>query len=191
MRLIAFDLETGGLTKDKSPLTAFFIVFDEGFNVLGELDLKIKPNGNDPYIVTAGALEVNGIDLVEHNKQAVPLDEAKKRLYEFLKEHSQDGTYKLIPVGQNINFDIEFVTEHFMSLNSWKKFCSYHVLDTAGIATLFKLAGIIPIKNKTRLSALADFFNVKSKAFHTAKDDTVACVKILKKMINIVRRGNE
>lgn len=191
MRLIAFDLETGGLTKDKSPLTAFFVVFDEGFNVLGELSLKIKPNGDDPYIVTAGALAVNGIDLVEHDKQAVPVDEAKKQLYSFLQRMSEDGRYKLIPVGQNIYFDIDFVTEHFISLNNWKRFCSYHVLDTAGIATLFKLAGIIPIKNKTRLSALAEFFDVKVKSFHTAQDDTIACVKILKKMLNVVRRGNE
>lgn len=191
MRFIAFDLETGGLTVDKSPLTAYFIVFDENFRIYGELDLKIKPNGDDPYIVTAEALDVNGIDLVEHNKVAVPLDVAKKQLYDFLNNMSEEGYHKLIPTGQNITFDRDFVTAHFISVNNWKRFCSYHHLDTGTLAIFFKLIGIMPVNHKTRVSELVNFFNVNTGKLHTAKEDTLACVKILKKMIKAVKEQNE
>jgi len=189
MRFIAFDLETGGLTVDRSPLTAYFIVFDENFKIYGELDLKIKPNGNDPYIVDGGALAVNNIDLVEHTKTATPLDEAKKQLYDFLTKMSEDGRYRLIPVGQNVTFDVGFVNEHFISENNWKRFCSYHALDTAGIATFFKVCGLMPISQKTRLSELASFFNIKHGVLHTAKEDTLVTVKILRKMIKRIQEG--
>lgn len=189
MRFIAFDFETGGLTTDTSPLEGCFIVFNHKFNKLGELEMKIKPNGNDPYVVTAGALEVNGIDLIKHNEEAIPLDEAKKRLFNFLREMSEDGRYKLIPFGQNITFDRDFIFEHFMSKGNWDKYCSYHTLDTTSIAVFFKLLGLMPVEQKTRLGLLADYFGVKTGDLHTAKADTEACIGILLKMIKKIKGG--
>jgi DNA polymerase III alpha subunit (gram-positive type) len=190
MRMMAFDLETGGLTEDKSILTAYFVVFDEDFNILDEMDLRIKPDNGAPYIVTAQALQVNGINLVEHDKEAITMTEAKRKLYDFLKKNSDNGAIKLIPVGQNIYFDISFLNSQMLNANNWKHFVSYHVLDTAGIAVLFKIAGIIPKENKTRLTELVKLFNVTLDNAHTAKGDTFACVHVLKQMIAIVRRSN-
>ena len=187
MIFMAYDLETGGLTRDRSPLTAYFVVFDEEFQILGELDLKIKPNGDDPYIVDAGALAVNKINLIEHSKEAVALDVAKKLLFDFLFKMSEEGYKRLTPVGQNVAFDEAFVLEWLISANNWKRFVSYHSLDTAGIATFLKFCGIIPFEQKTRLSALAEFFNIKTGTLHTAKEDAITCVKILKKAAKTVR----
>lgn len=184
MRFIAFDFETGGLEKEKaSPLTVSFIVFNHNFTRLGELDLSIKPNGKDPYLVTAEALNVNKIDLVKHDQEAIPLDEAKKRIFSFLREMSNDGETRLIPFGQNIQYDIDFLIHWFMSRGNFNKYCSYHSLDTAGLAIFFKLLRIMPVDQKTRLGELAKFFEVPTGQLHTAKEDTKACINILRNMV--------
>ena len=71
----------------------------------------------------------------------------------------------------------------------WDQFVSYHPVDTAGVATVMKLIGIIPRSEKTRLTNLADIFGVKLKNAHNAKADTVATVKVLKAMLKALTKG--
>ena len=104
---VAFDNETGGLTKDCSLLTSHFIIADEQLNVIEELGLVIKPNDHQPYRVQATALAVNKINLIEHDKVAITQSEAAQKLFLFLKKHSNNGQIKLIPIGHNVSFDIE------------------------------------------------------------------------------------
>jgi DNA polymerase III alpha subunit (gram-positive type) len=190
MKFIAMDCETGGFSyKDRSLLTAYFLIFDENFNAISELDLKIKPDGDEPYKVDAGALTVNKINLIEHDKVAVPVTEARSQLYNFLSANTDGGKEKLFPVGQNVMFDMEFIFDHLLRKNSWSKFVSYHFLDTAGIALFFKVCGKMPIDYKTRLSSLADFFNVKYDELHTAKDDTILTVKVLRAMMKECKKN--
>lgn len=189
-RFLAFDCETGGLDPDRSLLTVYFVAMDENFKVLGELDLKIKPDDDGPYLVDAQALEVNGINLVEHDKDAITLKEAKRKLYDFLAEHKPEGKGKLIPIGQNIWFDIGCVQRHLMRKKVWDQFVSYHPVDTAGIATVMKLIGIIPRSEKTRLTNLVEIFNVPLTNAHDARADTVATVKVLRAMLKRLAEGN-
>ena len=180
---LAFDCETGGLESDRSLLTAYFVALDENFRVLGELDLAIKPDDNGPYLVDAQALDVNGIDLVEHDKVAIPMKEAKRQLYDFLSTHKPEGKGKLIPIGQNIYFDIDCVLRNMLKKKVWDQFVSYHPVDTAGIATVMKMLGLIPKGEKTRLTNLCEMFNVSLTNAHDAKADTVATVKVLRAML--------
>lgn len=188
-RFLAFDCETGGLAKERSLLTVYFVALDQDFRVLGELDLKIKPDDDGPYLVDGQALEVNGINLVEHDKVAIPMKEAKRRLYEFLSKHKPEGSGKLIPIGQNIWFDIDCVNRHMLAKKVWDQFVSYHPVDTAGIATVMKLLGIIPRQEKTRLTNLAQMFNVPLTNAHDAKADTVATIKVLRAMLKALAKG--
>jgi DNA polymerase III alpha subunit (gram-positive type) len=184
MKFIAFDVESGGFdSKERSILTAYFLVFDENFNAISELDLKIKPDGDAPYRVDAGALIVNKINLIEHDKVAIITSEARAQLYNFLSANTDNGKEKLLPVGQNVTFDMDFIFDNLLRKNSWNKFVSYHSLDTAGIAQFFKICGKMPLDHKTKLGSLAEFFNVKVGELHTAKDDTILTVKILKAMM--------
>lgn len=182
-RFLAFDCETGGLDHNRSLLTVYFVAMDENFRVLGELDLKIKPDNDDPYLVDAGGLGVNGIDLVKHDEVAIPMKEAKRQLYDFLSAHKPEGKGKLIPIGQNIYFDIDCVLRNMLSKKVWDNFVSYHPVDTAGIATVMKLLGIIPRGEKTRLTNLCEMFDVPLVNAHDAKADTMATVKVLKVML--------
>lgn len=186
-KYIAFDCETGGLNPDSSLLTAYFVVLDSDLKtILGELDLKIKPNAGGSYKVSGEALGVNHINLVEHDKTAITEGDAASRLYEFLQKHNPDGKKKLVPIGHNEIFDEEFVCEHLISRPNWNKFVSYRRLDTGTVAEFLRLSGHIPRDVKGGLGALASFLGVNLVDAHTAKGDTLATVKVLRKMRKMV-----
>src|SRR6185437_1201091 len=115
MKYLAFDVESGGVTDDHSLLSVYFAVIDEDLKTLhGELDMLIKPDDGN-YVVTAGALVVNKIDLIEHDKVAIKESAAGTMLYNFLKTHAPDGTTKLTPLGHNIAFDVQFIKKHLLN----------------------------------------------------------------------------
>jgi DNA polymerase III alpha subunit (gram-positive type) len=184
-KYIAFDCETGGLDpQTNSLLTAYFVVFDRNFNVLGELDLKIKPDKGGSYVLTSEAMGINKIDIVEHDKKAIPLSQAKSDLYNFLQAHNPDGKSKLIPVGHNIYFDEDFVCNTLISRANWNKFCSYRRLDTGVVLQFLKLTKVIPTDVTGSLQSIVEYFNIPKKGeYHDAKTDTILTVKILKAML--------
>jgi DNA polymerase III alpha subunit (gram-positive type) len=186
LKYIAFDAETGGLlAKDHSLLTLYLAVTDENFNIVDDLDLKIRPEGDGYYCLTSGAMSVNKIDIVQHDKEAIPVSEATKKLYMFLKRHSDDGKSKLSPIGHNVPFDEEFITNHLLKRSVWNTFVGYHKLDTATIAQFLKLKGKLDRRASIRLGELAKALkiNVKESNLHGAKYDTMLCIEILKAMV--------
>src|SRR6185369_4630353 len=142
MKYLAFDVEAGGVTDDHSLLSAYFVVIDEDLKkVYGELDLLVKPdNGN--YVITPQALEVNKINLIEHDKVAITESKAGQLLYNFLKTHAPDGTTKLTPLGHNIAFDVQFIKKHLLN-KAFNQYVSYRMLDTSSIIQFFKLTGLV------------------------------------------------
>ena len=70
-----------------------------------------------------------------------------------------------------------------LSKKVWDNFVSYHPIDTAGIATVMKMLGIIPRSELTRLTNLAEMFNVSLTNAHDAKADTIATVKVFRAML--------
>ena|SRR5271166_4806596 len=186
---IAFDCETGGLlAKDCSLLTVYFTVLDQNLNFLSELPLAIKPDNNAPYQVTAGAMAVNKIDLIKHDQIAISESEARQRLYNYLKMESESGKIKLVPVGQNIKFDIDFVNAHLLNKSGWDYFCSYRVMDTGIIGQFLRNVGLIPYSVTGSLSSYAKFYGINPPGpLHDAKTDTLLTVLVLKAMLEQVR----
>jgi len=164
-------------------LSAYFVVIDEDLKtVYGELDLLIKPdNGN--YVVTAEALGVNRINLIEHDKVAITESKAGTLLYNFLKTHAPNGTVKLTPLGHGIAFDVQFVKRHLLN-KSFNQFVSYRMLDTSSIIQFMKLVGQVPRDLAGSLSEIATYFGVSTvtNIAHTAKGDTWMVIEILRKL---------
>ena len=187
-KYIAFDTETGGLDPlANSLLTVYFVVFDSTFKVLGDLDLKIKPDKGGNYNVTAEALGINKIDLVKHDAEATTLTTAKAELYTFLQKFNEDGKTKLIPVGHNIVFDESFVLNNLISRGVWHKFVSYRKLDTGTILQFLKMVGKVPTHVTGSLGSIIEHFNLKVNGeLHIAKTDTVATVKSLRAMVKLI-----
>lgn len=189
-KYIAFDLETGGLEPEKvSVLTGYFAVLDEKLNITMELYLQTAPKSGI-YQVTAQALEINNIDLIEHDRDAITEEAGGTELFNFLKEASGNGKTKLVPIGQNVNYDIDCVFAKFMSKNSWEQFVSYRKLDTAGAAEFLKAAGLLPESISGSLGSLVEHYNVPREVAHTAYGDTKMTINVLKEMLDVIAFGN-
>lgn len=188
-KYLALDNETGGLAHHyPSLLSTYLLALDENFNTVAELDLLVKPE-DGVYAVTAEALNVNKINLIEHDKIAITEREAKTAIKNFLYKLNPDGKDKLVPIGHNVYFDIAFLTRSYgLDLNpgTWNKYVSYRVLDTGTIAAFLKASSKMPEDLKGSLGALADYYNIEfpEKYRHTAKGDTLATVEVLKRMLN-------
>lgn len=181
-KYIGLDVETGGIGKDKSLLTAYFLVLDEDLNAIAELDLAIKPQ-DDIYHVTAEALGINKINLVEHDKIAVKPTEAAYKLYNFLQEHSNGKDGRLTPLGHNVGFDVDFVKCHVIKEDHWNSQVAYGgALDVGGSITFLKFLGLIPKDLKGGLSKIAGYLQVPIEGVHTAKGDVLMSVGIFRKL---------
>ena len=188
-KFLAFDVETGGLDPNKaSLLTAYFAVLDENFDAIDELSLEIKNNSeNDQYHVSAKALELNRIDLVQLQKNGISVDNAKLKLIDLIMKHSEDGKFRLMPLGHNVNFDIGFVQAHLIPKEIWDKYVSYRLADTASFGIfLQRVKKVIPPNVRGDLKSLAKYFgiDVEKGDLHTAKFDTVVAVLLLQAMKN-------
>lgn len=101
-KYLALDCETGGL-EGTSLLSLYCGVYDESFNLLNELELFLRPKDHI-YYVTAEGLGINKIDLVEHEKKAIPYAEGGTLLYNFLRTNSMEVKF-FIPEGVDININ--------------------------------------------------------------------------------------
>jgi DNA polymerase III alpha subunit (gram-positive type) len=182
---IALDTETGGVTPETSLLTAYFAVLDENLCVVDELDLKVKPDDGN-YVVTAQALGINKINLIEHEKVAIPYKDAKTPMYKFLERNYQGE--KLIPVGHGIAFDVVRIRPTLISQGSWENFCSYRTLDTGQAAQFLRAAGKFPDNVSGSLGSLVAYFGIKFKGeLHDARVDTLQTVAVLRELINLIK----
>jgi DNA polymerase III alpha subunit (gram-positive type) len=182
---LALDLETGGLGKEVSLLTGYFCVLDKDFNILDELDLKLIPD-DGIYKVQPEALAVNKIDLQELAKEAIPYKKAKTILYTFLSYNALQAENKLIPLGHNVYFDIEFIQLYLLSLGSWEAQVSYKLLDTMPIARFLQDVGKLSVEG-IGLQNLIEYFDIQVEGnMHEAKYDTLATVELYKKLKELV-----
>jgi DNA polymerase III alpha subunit (gram-positive type) len=185
-KIIAFDCETGGITTDMSMLTAYFAILNNKLDLIDELDLACKPNDDKPYVVTAEGLEINGINLVQHNKSSITYGAAGKKIRELTMKHSDNGKVKLIPLGHNVHFDIGFITEHLLSSKNWNQFVSYRVLDTQVVARHLQIKGSMPDDISISLGNLINHLNIQVPGRqHEAKYDTLATIEIYKRLLKI------
>ena len=182
-KYLAFDCETGGLVPECSMLTAFFAVFDKDLNIIDTLYLRVKPNAGAPYVVTAEALNINKINLVEHDKIAITKNFAGSQLRDLIHLHSNNGRIKLVPVGHNITFDLLWVHEHLLNRNEFERYTSYRKLDTAVLCQNMIRKGELPDTISGSLVGLVQHFNIKVEGnAHEADYDTKVTIEVLKRM---------
>ena len=190
------DCEMGGRELKYSLLTAYFMVTDDKFNILGDLYLQVKPDNGD-YIVSGQGMSVNKINLQEHDKIAIPYKEAKSLLYTFLRRHSAGivngaitpnwGPTRLTPVGHGVRGDISHVLANLISTGSWEEFCTYHYIDTSVVLQYLRACGKIPVDGDGSVQALAKYFKLDEQGviYHDAIMDTKVTAKVFEKMLEL------
>jgi DNA polymerase III epsilon subunit-like protein len=187
---LAFDVESGGLNPTTSDLlTIYLAIVDENFKVVEELDLKLKPDGGRLPVAEAGALKVNGIDLHKHlaDPETITYSEAKEKIVVLLKKYlKKRGKYSNItPLGQNVDFDIRFLQHHVLCPEEYNKYIHYGKMDTKMISDFFKACSWFP-KDVGNLGSIAKHLNVTLSNAHNARADTLACVEVYKKMVELM-----
>lgn len=183
----------GNFSSDYSVLELYLEVVNEKLETFECLDLKIKPD-DGKYVVDPEALAVNGINLLVHDRTAVKMSKAKTVLYDFLKKHSEDGKYKLVPSGIGVQGDIRYITDTLISLPTWEKFCSHQTLDLSPFAFLFKAVGKMPQTTKpstgkwsNSLEALGHYVGADIRNMHSAKRDVEVYKEVLAYFIKYIK----
>lgn len=191
---LPFDCETGGLNaKSADLLTLYMAIMDENFQILEELDLKLKPEGRLP-VCEAGALRVNGINVEAHlaNPSTITYSEANKQITAMIRRHlKKTGRFSNIrPLGYNVDFDIKFVQEHILPEDEWNSMIHYGKIDPKGYVELFKDAGWFP-RDLGTLVSVVDYLQVPKRGAHNAKEDTLMTVDVYKKIIEMLKNKKE
>lgn len=186
-KILILDTETGGLDPTKySCLTAALVAVDlNKKKVIDKLYVQFK---HDVYRVHPKALEVNRIDLIKHDKEALPVKEAVGKIVDFIQKNFK-GAMPARPGGQNYPFDEGFLKVLFAEAGAdFSKFVHYSYLDTLPILRLMATFDIIP-ESACRLDGARKQFNIQSKkggqAHHAMTDveDTISLFSILAEIL--------
>jgi len=189
MKYLHMDCEMGGRELKYSLLTAYFMVTDDKFKVLGDLYLAVKPDNND-YVVSGQGMGINKINLQEHDKIAIPYKDAKQLLYNFLRKHSYPPIlgpiHRLTPVGHGVKGDISHVLANLISEGSWEQFCTYHYIDTSVFLQILRAQGKMPMDCDGSVTVLADYFGIKIEGDdHDCRVDTKKTMAVFQKMLSL------
>lgn len=183
-RYLHIDCEMGGRELKYSLLTAYFLVTDDKFQTLSELYLQVKPD-DGVYILNGQGMTINGINLQEHDKVALPYKQVKSNLFNFLKLNA--GTGRLVPVGHGVRGDIEHIIDKLISEGSWEQFCTYHFIDTSVVLQFLRACGKLPLDMDGSVSALAKYFSIDIDGdLHDARVDAKLTCEIFRKFIQVV-----
>lgn len=130
-------------------------------------------------------MEVNKIDILEHDKVAEPLNICNDKLKKFLKKHSRPhlGEF-LIPVGSNVKADIDFLAASGLSTTG----LSHKVMDLTVIANFLKEADLLNI-NSVSLESLAKAFGVDHGNPHQAVSDAITSMRVFVKLLGFIDMG--
>lgn len=175
----------GGLEREKySLLSVYLLATDDQYKVISDCYLYLKPD-DGIYKVCAEAMNVNKINLVEHDRKAITYKEGGTRLYNWLQVLTNAGKNKATVVGHGVYADVEWIIWHLMNRGSWETFTSYRKLDTQAVCQFLKACGLFPDTVSGSLISLAQHFGVvvDENACHDAKYDTELTFKVFQALV--------
>lgn len=183
-----FDTETGGLTPDYSLLTVSAIVVDPQLQIVPVYDfhpglyLRLK---HTPYKTQERALQVNNIDLAEHDQFGFTVAEASEALEAFLREaKTKLGVQRFIPAGHNVAFDIRFLQAHVLPEKKWNSLFMNPPLCTCATARFFNTANRLTVG--CGLEKLRNHFGIDTGVAHNAESDNLASIELARRFVGLL-----
>ena len=181
------DTETGGLTPDHSLLTLSAIAVDASFNVVPVLDfspgvyLQLK---HASYVTQPRAMEINGINLADHDVHGFTVDEAREVLSAYVRAAKQYfGIERLQPAGHNVGFDVQFLQAQVLPKEEWRCLVSDKLFDTCELARRYGNRRSIP--GGYSLRNLCDVFGIDPGQSHNAECDNLSAIQLAKKLVEV------
>jgi DNA polymerase III alpha subunit (gram-positive type) len=186
-KFILLDTETGGLYPGVTSLLSLYaLALDKNYCILDLLDLSMRPDSGI-YSVDPRAMEVNKINLTEHSANAVEMSEAKEIFQSFLEDHSYGKTNKLMIMGHNPWFDVNFIKANLVSPTEWEEYFTYKGIDTSVISLFLQDCGLLPPQLKCNLTTLATYFGLDIENAHSAKADVLLCYAVHQRLMELVQ----
>lgn len=179
------DTETGGLDLDKHSLLSIGLVVGDDGVVRDSLEILIR---HEPYVVSAGGMAVNRIDLVQHDKAALEPEAALDALEAFTQRHFP-GSEPITLVGHNVAFDRNFLGAFFTRHERpFEPRISHRIIDTHSIAAALRDAGRVSVANLSS-SALFHHFGivVPEEKRHTALGDALGTFELYWKLVEAMK----
>lgn len=196
-KYLLIDTETGGTNPRIHSLLSVCVTLVSISPIeIKELDsiyLETKPaDGN--YVVSSEALEVNKINLVEHNKTAKPYPSVSLGLARWLIEKyplhkCPRGELGYHYLGWNPEFDVTAMQTHIYDTANERggltgKLFSRATLDVKSIALLHQSLGLLPPELNISLVDVAKHFNLDVSQAHNSKWDCYLTIEVLKNLVN-------
>ena len=178
----SIDCETTGLNHRVHEIMQICILpLDQNFVPIKgkEFYFQIKPE--HPETADPKALEVNKLDVTK----GLSKQKARHLFYQWLRDlHKFMSFEKIVPVGQNYQFDLEFIID-------WLGFDDYYdnfnrsYRDTK-ISAGFLQDTIMP-NMETGLHWLCDHFNIENSDHHDAYNDTLVTALVYEHQVNLIK----
>lgn len=199
MRLLFVDTETGGLDPTKHSLLQIGLVcYDsEAREILAQKKINVK---HDEYVVTAKAMQINGINLVNLDASGNDTWGALMQVINFLEgyfpmkiQSTSDRdvvgarpSKPIVMVGHNLILDKGMLHKLFdefgMSLDSW---ISYRSIDTMSFLYALQFLGKIPAEVDGLFEA-AQHFGITQLRPHDALDDCLTTIQVFERCLDLM-----
>lgn len=180
-RMLLIDTETTGFDSEKHQILEIGMLVLEQGEVINSLNIKLK---HKEYVLTAGAMKANKIDIVKHEEDALNVKDACEKILAFL-ECNYSGEHYLV-VGQNVDFDIKFIEKLFLSaykIKDFRNFVGYRKLDLMQLFLIRNIEGKIKAE-KQDLDYMLNALNIEVPADrHSALTDCFLEYEVLKKLL--------
>ena len=179
-RYVTLDTETGGFNEhEHCLLKGCFVILTKDLEEVARLRFDLE---RDPMLTcTEEALRINKIDLVEHDRVALPKLRITQDLVSFFTGvlgEAPTKEEKLRPTGQNPWFDLRFLKAQLPQV-PWDTFFHYHVLDTASVTEALVIAGKYPDNASGSLAPVAEYFGIDASQAHSEVGDVEMVIKLL------------
>lgn len=158
---ILVDTETTGLNEEENQILEIAFLMIKDLKIVDEYEFKIKHN---EYSISEKAMEINNISLIEHEKDALEEKEVLEKIIVIIESYKEDKK-GLIPIGQNVDFDLKFIKKMFEKNgmgDKFKNYFDYKKLDLMQVALLKCLEGKLELESQS-LDSILKALNIEKR----------------------------
>jgi len=182
MKRLVIDIETTGLSPQiNKTLTVGLLLIDVEKDFLDILDSNHVFIKHENYNPTKEAMEINKINLEEHELHAIPPKKACNQINNFIEKNI---LHKTPLIGHNIQFDRSFLNSLFYQGETLHKFHQEYE-DTMWMWRNLQRKNIVPWNLRSNLQTIADFFKIDYTKAHDAIADCNITAQVYHKLLNL------
>jgi DNA polymerase III epsilon subunit-like protein len=183
MKILFIDTETGGTEspEEHSTLSLGCAAWEDG-KIIGTKEFFILW----PVLkITAGALRVNKIKMLDFIEKAKSPEIVKKEFFSFVFDNF--GTkYPIVLGGHNTHFDA-IRLKHLIGNRRYNRMFSYRMRDTGSTLAYLQDIGVYPKENSISLVNACAYHGIiiRESGEHGALEDALATAKLYTKLIEV------